>query len=152
MPGMVINAGFGRDLDQVRADLDAVQVGLGKLIAQTAKDELRPIVSEVEQLLPFDPTHRGWKGWNPAGWKAKRDPGHIRASVRGGTTTKVLTVYTTHPGGPVHWWGGKIAPAGTTIEIRHRPGAGAEFTSKTSDKVANDLGRALDQLCAAHGL
>lgn len=146
-----VKAGFGRDLNQARLDLDSVGIGLGKLVSERAKEKLTPILSEVRALLPYDSTHRGWDGFDPS-WKAKRDPGHIRDSVKGGTLGNTLTVYSSHPGGPTHWWSGTISPKGHPLTIHHLPGAGQDFVSKTADRVGRDVADALDRLCAEHGL
>jgi hypothetical protein len=149
MPGLVIKAGFP-NLQDVQDDLEAVEIGAGRLVNDVAKKQLGPVVAEVEQHLPYDPQHRGWKGWD-ASW-ASRDPGHIRDSVVGSTAGGGLTVRSTHPGGPVHWWSGTIAPSGTPITITRQAGAGPDFQSKTADKVALDVENALDRLCREHGL
>lgn len=146
-----IKAGFGHELDHLRADLESVEIGLGRLVAEVAKPKLAPLIAEMQKLLPFDPSHRGWRGEHK-----DRDPGHIRDSLRGGTFarggTSGLTVYTTHPGGPVHWWGGTISPRKAEIEITAKPGAGEQFTAKTADQVGQDVKEALDRLLAEHGL
>lgn len=146
-----IKAGFEHDLAELRADLESVELGLGSLVAKVAKPKLAPLIAEMQKLLPFDPSHRGWRGEHK-----HPDPGHIRDSLRGGTFTRAdssgLTVYTSHPGGPVHWWGGTISPREAEIQIKARPGAGDQFTAKTAEKVGQDVKEALDRLLAEHGL
>jgi hypothetical protein len=149
MPGLVIKGDFP-DLQAVRDSLDALEVGLAPLVGKTAAKRLGPVIAEVEQHLPYDPTHRGWKGWDPS-W-ASKDPGHVRSSVVGAATGNGLVIRSTHPGGPVHWWGGTIAPSGHPITITRQPGAGLDFAAKTADKVARDVENALDRLCREHGL
>lgn len=142
-----IKAGFGHDLQELIRDLDSFEFGLGKLVGEVAREQLGPVVAEVPALLPFDPEHRGWRG------KHKRpDPGHIRASVKGSTAGNSLTVRTTHPGGPVHWWSGTIAPRGHEITITRRPGAGPDFVSRKAAQVGRDVEAALDRLKSEHGL
>lgn len=146
----IIRGGFTHTLEEVRDSLEAVEDGLGRLVGETGKTHLAPLIAEVKGLLPYDSTHRGWRGWNPTTWKA-RDPGHIRDSITGGVTATSFTVVTTHPGGSVHWWGGSIKPAGSTIRIEHLPGAGDDFTSREAETVAADIDRALGQLLRRHG-
>lgn len=149
MPGLVIKGDFP-DLQEVQQDLDAVEIGLASLVAKVAKEQLGPVIAEVEKHLPYDPSHRGWAGWNPS-WKHK-DPGHIRDSIEGSSDRGGLVIRTTHPGGPVHWWGGTIAPSGHPITITRQAGAGKDFQSTTANKVAHDVENALDRLCREHGL
>lgn len=141
-----IRASF-RNIADVQAALESVELGLGRLIGDVAKEQLTPIIHEVQTLLPFDPTHRGWKGEHK-----RPDPGHIRDSVVGGVTGNALTIRSTHPGGPVHWWGGTIAPRGAEITIERRLGAGPDFTSRKAEQVGRDVENALDRLCREHGL
>lgn len=144
---LVLKASFGHDLDELRADLEAVEIGLGRLVNKVGKRKLAPLVAEVQALMPFDAEHRGW----PAGDRGEpdpEDPGHIRESVKGGigTTSNRFGIFTTHPGGPVHWWGGTIRPKGHTITIHPEPGAGEEFVSKTADEVVAAVDDEFDQL------
>lgn len=144
---LTVKAAFGHDLEKLRRDLDAVEVGLGRLVGEVAKEELTPVLAEVAGLLPHDPLHRGWRG------KEKRqDPGHISDSVRGSTDATGLLVYSSHPGGPVHWWGGTIEPRQHTIEIHSPAGAGREFVSKEAEAVGRRVDDALDRLMTEHGL
>lgn len=151
MPGLVIKGDFP-GLTEVQQDLEAVRLGLGSLVGEVSKKELGPLIAEVEQHLPYDPAHRGWRGFKKGDWKASKDPGHIKASVVGGVAGNSLTIRSTHPGGPVHWWGGTIAPSGTPIHIERQAGAGPDFESRTADKVARNVESALDRLCREHGL
>lgn len=145
-----LSARFGHDLEDLRQDLDSVEVGLGKLVGEVGKRKLAPLVAEVQGLMPYDPEHRGW----PAGDRGERDPqdpGHIQDSVHGGVARNSFTVFTTHPGGPVHWWGGTIRPQGPVITIVPQAGAGEEFTSKVGDEVVADIDNALGDLLRRHG-
>lgn len=139
------------DLQSLRQDLDSVELGLGRLVGEVGRKKLAPLVAEVQGLMPFDPSHRGWRGHDET-WRAKDDPGHIRDSVTGGSARDRFTVYTTHPGGPVHWWGGSIRPRGVSIAIHHEAGAGEDFTSVKADEVARDLDSALGELLDLHRL
>lgn len=148
---LIVKARFGHDLDELRADLESVESGLGKLVGEVGKRKLGPLVAEVQGLMPFDPEHRGW----PPGDEGKpdpEDPGHIRDSIKGGSSATRFNVYTTHPGGPVHWWGGAIRPRGPTITIEHAPGAGEDFISKVDEDVVADIDDALDRLLRRNGL
>jgi hypothetical protein len=135
------------DLRELQRDLESVELGLGHLVAEVAAEQLGQIIAEVQALLPFDPEHRGWRG------KHKRpDPGHIRDSVKGAVSGNSLIVRSTHPGGPVHWWSGTIAPRGTELTIERRPGAGPDFVSSKEAQVGRDLQQAYDRLAREHGL
>lgn len=142
-----IRAGFTRDLTEVSERLEAVEHGLARLLGDVVTDSTRPLIAEIKGLLPFDPTHRGWRGRH-----RRRDPGHIRDSIRALVDRRGLAIRTTHPGGPVHWWGGSISPRKTTIDIAHAPGAGDDFTTRKADQIGRDLDEAVGRLLAEHGL
>lgn len=148
---LILKARFRHDLEELRRDLDSVEVGLGKLVSEVGKKKLAPLVAEVQGLMPFDPQHRGW----PAGDEGKpdsEDPGHIRDSVKGGSSATRFNVYTTHPGGPWHWWGGTIRPKGHPITIRPEAAPGTDFVSKVEHDVVDSIDDALDGLLRRHGL
>lgn len=146
-----VKAGFGRDLRLLQEELDAIDVGLARLVKDTANAHVGPIIAEVQALLPFDPEHRGWKRGGRG--RKRRDPGHIRDSVHADPLSRgALTIVSSHSGGPVHWWSGTIAPKGTEIKIERRPGAGADYVSRKADEVGRDVADALDRLIAEHGL
>lgn len=142
---LILKARFGHDLDEVRQALDAVEVGLGKLVGEVGSKKLGPLIAEVQGFLPYDPTHRGWPPTD-MGEPDPLDPGHIRDSVTGSSDSSRFNIITTHPGGPVHWWGGTIRPRGVPITIRKEAGAGEDFTSKVEEDVARDVTQALDDL------
>lgn len=144
---LILKARLGHDLDELRRDLDSVELGLGKLVGDVGKRKLGPLVRDVKALMPFDPTHRGWKGEHKA-----PDPGHVRDSISGTATRARFSVVTTHPGGPVHWWGGTISPRRAAITIHGRPGGGDEFIDRTAEEVVAEIDKALDDLLRRHGL
>lgn len=148
---VLLKARFRNDLRELRADLESVERGMGRLVGEVGKRELAPLVAEVQGLMPFDSTHRGWKS-HDENWNAKEDPGHIRESVSGVSSANRFSVVTTHPGGPVHWWGGQIRPHGGEITIRPEAGAGENFVSKVEADVVDAIDDALDQLLRRHRL
>lgn len=139
------------DIDALRRDLDSVEIGLGWLVGEVGREKLQPLVAEVQGLMPFDARHRGWPPGD-IGEPDPEDPGHIRDSIKGTSSATRLSVATTHPGGPVHWWGGTIRPRGTPIEIHNEAGAGEDFTSRVADEVVRDVEDALDSLLRRHHL
>lgn len=151
MPGLVITAAFDHDINEVEESLAAVERDVGKLIREVAKRELAPVVASIKALLPYDPAHRGWKGHDST-WHAKKDPGHIRDSVVAAVAGNSLVVRSTHPGGPVHWWGGTIRPRSSVIEIHPRPGGGAEFVTAEAERAGDRFDSALGELLHSHNL
>lgn len=146
MPPSEIRGSFP-DLRELQRDLESVELGLGRLIGEVAREKLGPVIGEIQALLPFDPSHRGWRGNHK-----RADPGHIRDSPKGTVTGNSLRIQSAHPGAGVQWWSGTIAPRGTTITIERRPGAGADFTSRKAKEVERDLQQAYDRLAREHGL
>lgn len=136
---LTVRAGF-HDVEEVRRDLDSLEVGLSKVVSVFARRRFGPVLAEVQGLMPFDSEHRGWRG-HDASWHDPEDPGHIRASVTGRPLAGGFAIETSHPGGPVHWWGGAIRPRESVIEIHHLAGAGEDFVSKE----AEDAGRRFDE-------
>lgn len=138
------------DLPGLLQDIQAVDRDLAREVRQAIAQAAEPIVTLAEQYAPHDPTHRGWKGWH-SGW-ASKDPGHIKDSLfirrTGGATVELRT---RHPGGPVHHWGGTIAPSGSPIRIERSEyaiRAGEERIDDVADRVQN----AVDHLLTRHNL
>lgn len=149
-----VRAGFGRDLAALIADLESVEIGLGRIVAETLVPKLDPLVAEIRALMPFDPSHRGWRAARTRQSRRKRrDPGHIRDSVRGGMRGSTLVIEAGHPGGAPTWWApSHIEPKGSVIELKHRPGTGHDFESAAAEEVGRAVQQAYDRLAREHGL
>lgn len=101
------------NLTELRHDLDAIEDGLGRALADGITDDAQGLLGEVRRLTPLGPGPR--PGANPDSDDALP---HIRdlLSVRvlGGT----LAVMSEHPGAVVHEFGGTISPHGAPIRFR----------------------------------
>jgi len=108
---MKLAANF-QNLTDLRADLEAVEAGLGRALADAIEDDAQPLLAETKSLVPLGPGPR--PGADPTSSDALP---HIRdmisVDVRGGT----VAIVAAHPGAIVHEWGGTIAPKGTAIHI-----------------------------------
>lgn len=144
---LTIKAGFGTDLVELAEDLEAVEHGLSKLLGEIIGEKVQPIVAEMQGLLPYDSAHRGWRGETK-----RRDPGHIRDSLKGELNRSGAVIRTSHPGGPVHWWGGVISPRNAEIEIRKHPEGGEDFTSSKAEEVGRALEDAVERFLQRRGL
>jgi phage gpG-like protein len=134
------------DIPQLREllrDLDAIDEEIGRAVREAIAAGAEPILRRANTLAPFDPLHRGHRKG------AKTDPGHIRDSLYLEPAPGGARLRTTHPGAPVHHWGGTIAPRGTAITIRAK-----EFASKAGREVdiTDHVAREIDRLLAAHNL
>ena len=132
------------DLRHLLLDLDAIDRDLGREVRQAIVDASEPILETARKGAPYDPAHRGHKG-NEA------DPGHIRDSLHVRKAPYGAALYATHPGAPVHHWGGTIAPRGTPISIE-----GDEFATKAGQlhagRVSERVERSIDSLLRSHNL
>lgn len=133
------------DLKELRADLEAVELGLGRAINKALTEAAEPIAAEARRLAPFDAEHRGWN-WNYRR-RGHEDPGHLRDSI----TARGPTVGSTHPAALVHEYGGDIAPKGEPFRIRkaaYAQTAGETHAGQAERKAMN----ALDRLLRQHNL
>ena len=92
----------------LRADLEAVRLGLGRELTRTLKDAAGLATQATKPLTPFDPLHRVTR---PDGLP------HIRDSVFAIALGSGAAVASRHPGAVVHEYGGTIAPRGKPIQI-----------------------------------
>lgn len=143
-----ISAGDARE---VAADLEAVELGLGRAAREGAAQGAQPILAQAITNAPFDALHRGWRrGTQPRGRKAK-DPGHINANLRLEARAFGAALVTTHPAGALFEFGGTIAPQGVDISIAPHLYA-ARAGEQKGDEAARETARNLDELLRAHGL
>lgn len=134
------------DTRELSRDLEAVEIGLGRALHQAIADAAEPIVlPEAKRLAPFDAEHRGWKG------SAENDPGHIRDSLHLRAAPYGAALFTTHPGAPVHEFGGTIAPSGHPFYIA--PKAFAQTAGETREgALAERVDQAIDRFLRQHNL
>jgi hypothetical protein len=109
------------DLKELRADLEAVEIGLGREVA-AMKREAAGLVSG--RAARFSQT----------------TPGRITGELAGSLKPRGATVVTTVPQGPVHEFGGTIAPRGTPFRI-----ARSAFTAKAGERERARIERRLAQ-------
>lgn len=96
------------DLGDLRADLDSVQLGLGREVARAIRLVAEPIVSETAHNAPFDPRHRG---------HPHDDLPHIAESIGMRVLSNGAAIVSSHPGAPVWEFGGTIHPRSPEQEI-----------------------------------
>lgn len=94
---------------ELRADLEAVQLGLGREIARTMKEAAGLAVEAAQPLTPYDPQHSTTR---------EDSLPHIRDSLYAVAFGAGAAVASRHPGAVVHEYGGTIAPAGHPIKIK----------------------------------
>jgi hypothetical protein len=101
------------NLNDLRADLEAVEDGLGRALGKGIEDDAEPLLAETKSLTPLGPGPRVG-----ADEKSSDALPHIRDMIsvdaRGGT----VAIIATHPGAVVHEWGGTIAPNGAAITFK----------------------------------
>ena len=126
-------------------DLDAIDKDFGQTVRQAIVRAADPILAQAKRNAPYDPTHRGHR--HHLGSAA--DPGHIRDSLFIEEAPRGANLRTTHPGAPVHHWGGTIAPRGTSITIKRQ-----EFASRAGQQtdISDRVEREIAALLEAHNL
>lgn len=95
--------------NELRADLEAVKVGLGRELTRTVKDAVGLVLPAARALAPYDRQHA----------ESRKDSlPHIRDSMYIiALGSAGAAVAARHPGTIVHQWGGTIAPRGHPITI-----------------------------------
>ena len=133
------------DLRDLRADLEAVELGLGRALNRALVEAAEPIAATAKRLAPFDATHRGWR-WNHQA-RGYEDPGHLRDSI----SARGATIGTVHPAGLVHEFGGSIAPRGEPFRV---PRSAYALTAGETEagQVERKAMSAVDQLLRRHDL
>ncbi len=97
--------------NELRADLDAIQIGLGRELARTMKEAAGLVLQPAQALTPYDPQH-----------VTDREDGlgHIRDSLYAIALGSGSAIASQHPGAVVHEYGGEIAPNGVAITIKRQ--------------------------------
>lgn len=117
-----------QNVAEVRADLEAVGIGLGRLLTEIFKEGAEIAAAGARPLTPFDPEH------DPA---RKDGLPHIADSLYVIGLASGAAVAARHPGAVVHEFGGTIAPKGHEIEIH-------------AAEMAHTAGKAAFPAIAAH--
>jgi hypothetical protein len=117
------------DTRELRKDLEAVQLGLGKELDLALAESVAPIAIRARELAPYDPNHRDDR---------KDKLPHLRDTIAPrigpGTAQVVADVR-----GPVWEYGGHIEPRGVRIQIPRR-----QMAHRALDEKAAEVERALD--------
>lgn len=129
------------DTRELRKDLEAVKLGLGKELDGALADSVLPIAIRARDLAPYDPNHRDDR---KDGLPHLRDT--IAPKVSAGVAQVVGDVR-----GPVWEYGGHIAPRGVRIQIPRRQMAHRAFDEKAAD-VERALDTRLERLLTLHHL
>lgn len=125
-----------RAFDDLLAELRRVDREMEGRVAQAIVRGSDPILAQARRNAPYDPTHRGHRHAHAQG----SDPGHIRDSLGLRAAPYGAALYTTHPGAPVHHWGGSIAPRGTPIYFER-----SEFATRAGEQKADRVAEAVDR-------
>lgn len=140
---------FGTSVDtrDLRADLESVQVGLGRQVGKLLQQAADPIARQARNLAPYDPQHRT---------NRKDRLGHLRDSITvGGASAAAATVVSTHPAAAVFEWNDgvrpSIAPRGVPLTLD-----AVQMAHKAADQqlaaVERTVADGIDRLIASHGL
>lgn len=128
-------------LRETQRDLDAVSLGLGRELARVMREGADSVLPAARSFTPYGPGPQGGRDNLP----------HIRDTLSARATATTATIVSSHPAGPVHEYGGRIAPMGVPITIRqsamaHRAG------EQELPRLERELVSAIDALTAKHGL
>jgi phage gpG-like protein len=130
----------GPDTRDLLYELSLVSKDLKRTVEAALVDAAKPVLAQARRNAPYDPSHRGWRGNTAAS-----DPGHIRDSLELRKAPYGVALTTSHPGAPVHHWGGHIAPRGDPIYF-----PGTEFATRAAEQqagaVSNRVETAIDRL------
>lgn len=97
------------DLAELKADLEAVELGLVGELNKVVKEAGAPVLTEAKANSPYDPDHLQNR---QDGLPHIRDSLTLRFAASG-----AVEVVSAHPGAVVWEFGGVIAPAGHEIHI-----------------------------------
>jgi hypothetical protein len=130
-------------LDELRRDLDAVALGLGREVTAALREAGDTAARVTKTYTPVGP--------GPHASNAGDLLPHIRDTIAGSATATTANVYSTHPGAIVHEYGGTIAPSGHTFRIRESAMAG-KAGQQALGEIERDMERRLDGLLRQHDL
>lgn len=135
------------DLRELRADLESLQLGLGRELPKALREAIEPVARQARGLAPYDPQHDA----------RRRDGlGHIRDSIQvGPVNAKTATIVSTHPAAAVFEWADDsrpaIAPRGVPLTIKS-----VQMAHKAAEQQLPDIERrvitVVDGLIARYGL
>jgi hypothetical protein len=152
-----IKAGFDPDVvAEIRKDLESVRVGLGRRITTVLRRALGPITAATIQNTqrgrgPSEHGRTVIENGVPITLPPKDVLPHIADTISGSVRGEVLRIVTSHPGGPVLEYGGRVAPRGTLITVHtfamaHRAG------EARVEQLVHDVESAINALLTEHGL
>ncbi len=128
-------------LRETQRDLEAVSLGLGRELARVIREGADSLVPAARSNTPFGPGPQS----------ARDNLPHIGDTLSARASATTASIVSSHPGAPVHEYGGEIAPKGVPITIRqsamaHRAG------EQELPRFERDLKSAIDALVAKHDL
>ena len=119
------------ELRDLQADLEAVRLGLGREVGAVRREATGLIAGRAKDFVPRT--------------KYPERRGGLAASLEG----RGAGVVSTKPQGPVHEFGGTIAPRGVPIEIR-RSAMTEKAAAREQGRVERRLEQRVDELLARH--
>lgn len=123
-----VSGGGGAEL---RADLEAIEIGLSRELSRALKQGAGLIVEGAHPLTPYDTLHDESR---------KDELGHIRDSLYAIALGSGSAVASRHPGAVVHEYGGEIAPNGTPFQIKR-----SEMAHTAGDAALDAITAVLEQ-------
>jgi hypothetical protein len=131
------------DLRGLQQDLESVQLGLGPAAGRAVRSTAEIVAGATPALTPVDPGHRADR---------KDHLPHLAETYATATISATAAAITTsHPGGPVHEYGGTIAPKGKAITIEASAMAHRAFDQQ-ADRAEENLARNVDRLLTENHL
>jgi len=118
------------DLNELTRDLEAVQLGLGREVAAVKREGAGILAGRASRFSEVAPG---------------RISGDLSRSIR----PRGATVITTVPQGPVHAFGGRIAPRGTPFRIA-RSAFHTKAAAREMPRLERKLGQRIEALIARH--
>lgn len=139
----------GFDTTELQRDLESVEHGLGRTLTDVLRKTAGIVADTAPRFTPYDPAHD---------YTRKDGLPHLRDTFGARAAGGTATVTTTHPGGPVHEFGGTIAPrshgvTGHGADIHIKPSQMAHRAlDAVQDRVSADLADRLERLVRSHNL
>jgi hypothetical protein len=138
-------------VDEIRRDLDAVQLGLGRAVTQALRDNAAIVAGRTATLTPRGPGPRQRRD----GVATDDALPHMADTMRGATEGGSLLVTSSHPAAALFEYAGQgtatISPRGGPITI-HRRAMAHRAGEQLLPKLERDITARIDALTSAHGL
>lgn len=130
-------------LGELRADLEAVELGLGAELGKVIKEAAAPMVTETMANAPYDPDHL---------LNRKDGLPHIRDSISSRfSVSGAVEIVSRHPGAVVHEFGGVIAPSGHEITI-HESAMARRAGEDQAEELERRAASGIDELLRSRNL